>query len=189
MKLVFLGGVHGVGKTTVLERVIATSSGRLYTVDPGELFWEHVYQKKDKTPDEAEVLAAKLIERECRLHPLVVCNWHYAVWTPSGYVLELALPKLATLIEKVRPECVYLVLVTASADAVFERREKDRAIKKRKVDRLCVEEEMAQTEVLYRLHHDVVSQRAKTVSVVFDNTGPISAEAIEKLAKTLYETS
>lgn len=189
MKLVFFGGVHGVGKTTLLEKLSATSGGALHIIDPGELFWEHCYQKKDKTPDETEELVVELIERSCRLHPLVVCNWHYAVWTPTGYVPEVAFSRLATLIERVRPGCVCPILIHASADIVFERRKKDQGAKKRKIDLVAIEEEIAQTNYLYQLHHGVAASRAKTSPIVFDNSGPIEEGAVRALLNTLYENS
>ncbi|OGZ10198.1 MAG: hypothetical protein A3D65_03395 [Candidatus Lloydbacteria bacterium RIFCSPHIGHO2_02_FULL_50_13] len=189
MKLVLFGGVHGVGKTTLFEKILVASGGEFRVIDPGELFWEHLYQKKDKTSDETEALAVELIEKECCLHQTVICNWHYAVWTPKGYVPQIAFPRLAGLIERVRPKCVQLVLVRASTDVVLLRREGDQAIKKRKIDRVCVEEEVAHTEHLYRLHHNVISSRVKTVSTVFDNTAPIDGATIERFRTALYETS
>lgn len=188
MRLVFFGGVHGVGKTTLLERTLTVRDEKLKVVDPGELFWKHVYQQKDKTPEETEMLATELIERECRLYSLVICNWHYAVWTPSGYVPEIAFSRLVAMVERVNPECVHLVLVRAPTDVVLKRRVADRAIKKRKIDMACIEEEMAQTEFLYRLHYDVLSFRVKTVTTVFDNIGPVDSAVIKELGKILYET-
>lgn len=189
MKMVFFGGVHGVGKTTLLEKIAVESDQKPRIVDPGELFWEHLFEKKDKTPEETEELAIELIARECRLHPVVICNWHYAVWTPSGYVPEIAFPRLTMLVERVKPECVYLVLMSASVDAVFERRAKDRAVKKRKIDRGCIEEEMAQTERLYHLHRDTIASIAKTITMTLDNTCPVEQVRVEELRKIFYETS
>lgn len=135
------------------------------------------------------MLALELIERACWLHSVVICNWHYAVWTPNGYISQIALPRLVSLIERVRPEHVYLVLVTAPVDVVLERREKDRAIKKRKIDRASIEEEMTQSEHLYRLHCNVVASQATTTPISFDNSGPIDVGAIYALVNILYETS
>lgn len=189
MKLVFFGGVHGVGKTTLLEKVLGTLNKKPHVVDPGVLFWEHVYRKKDKTADETEVLVAEAIERECSLYPVVICNWHYAVWTLKGYIPQIAFPRLASLVERVGPECVHLILVDAPVDVVLERRKKDRSIKRRKVDRACVAEEIAQTTHLHRLHYDVLSLRVRTLSTMLDNTGPIDEAAAKKIGKILYETS
>lgn len=189
MKLVFFGGVHGVGKTTLLERVVKESPAGLHVVDPGELFWEHVYHKKDKTPAEVEMLVIELIAEACRVHPVVICNWHYAVWTPGGYVPQLAFDRLALLIDRVNPECAYSVLVGASARIVLARRVSDRLVKKRKIDLASVEEEIAHTERLYRLHGGVVASRVPTVPIVFDNEHSIEGGAIRALVKTIYETS
>ncbi|MEK7118458.1 MAG: AAA family ATPase [Patescibacteria group bacterium] len=189
MRLVFFGGVHGVGKTSLLEKISSVSDEKPFVVDLGELFWEHVYRMGDKTSDEVEELAMDEIEMACRAHSIVICNWHYAVWTPEGYIPQIALSRLASLVDRIRPECARLVLVKAPARVVFKRRTRDRAIKKRKISLACIEEEMAQTEHFYRLHHDVLSPQVKTLSSVFDNTGPINGAAIKRLGKILHETS
>ena len=99
------------------------------------------------------------------------------------------LPLLADMIECTQPKHVYLVLVTAPLDVIFKRREKDRTVKKRKVDRKSIEEEVVETEYFYRLHQEVVGTRAKMTSVAIDNAGPVESCAFRQFIKTLYATS
>ena len=61
MKLVFLGGVQGVGKTTLIKSLTEKFGDKIKVINPGELFRRYFYRKKTKTPEEIEA-AKKIVE-------------------------------------------------------------------------------------------------------------------------------
>lgn len=72
MKLVLFGGVHGVGKTTLLTCLTEACKEHISFFDPGEYFWTHVYEKKDLCRKDAEMLVAEEIKKEVLFRRLFV---------------------------------------------------------------------------------------------------------------------
>src|SRR5688572_3345839 len=99
MKLILIGGAHGVGKTTLLEYTIQKFQGRISLFDPGEFFWKHLYQDKDKTSKQVENLVVKKLKKLSTKSKFVLSNWHYAVWTPSGYIPQLSFERMEKLVK------------------------------------------------------------------------------------------
>lgn len=149
MKLVICGGVHGVGKTTLMERAIAFARLGIVRYDPGELFIRHLYRQKDKTAEEVEEMVTEQLVRRIRSFPLILSNWHYAVWTPLGYVSQLSMDRWERIVRDVSGAQITIALVTAKSEVILERREKDRNIRRRKLDLDAVREEIRETARRY----------------------------------------
>ena len=169
MKLILFGGVHGVGKTTLLNHLVKIYGDKFPVFDPGIYFWKHLYELKDKTTPEIEEMVINELAN-MKNSQTIVCNWHYAVWTKSGYIPQLCYPNLERLIQMVKPDSVTLILVRAPAEEVYKRRRADAEIKKRKIDKKCIEEEMCATESAIEEHLDVIGKWVEPKLIVLDNT-------------------
>lgn len=152
MRLVICGGVHGVGKTTVMDRVLALLGEKCSRFDPGELFMKHLYRQKDKAGREIEEMVAEQLVRRVLSSPLVLSNWHYAVWQPEGYIPQVRMELWDRVLRETRGAQIVLALVTASPEDILARREKDRGIRRRKLSLDAVREELRQTKRYYDEH-------------------------------------
>ena len=169
MKLILFGGVHGVGKTTLLDHVAEALGGDAQIFDPGVYFWKHLHEAKDKTTAEIEEMIIRdlLAVKETEL---VICNWHYAVWTESGHVPQLGYSNLKRLTAAMAPEAIVLIWVTASAEDVYARRVSDASRRKRKIDMRCIHEEIAATDRELKNHLEALRGHADVRLVLLDNT-------------------
>jgi len=89
-KLVLVGGVAGVGKSTLLRHIKEKFGDRILKfVDPGELFRRHIYKsKRPKKVEEVEEMIVNEIVNTPN-NAVIVCHWHYAVSRPDGYILQI----------------------------------------------------------------------------------------------------
>lgn len=170
MKLVICGGVHGVGKTTLMDRATPLLGKEASRFDPGELFMEHLYRLKNKTVDEIEEMLVEHLVIKVRTHPLVLSNWHYAVWTPGGYTSQVSTERWERILRETSGAELTLVRVTAAPETILARREKDRDVRKRKRDIDAVREELIQTDLFYRKFYERARQFLKPTEVTIDNT-------------------
>lgn len=143
--VILFGGVHGVGKSTLLSGAEYPGDSVAF-FDPGPLFTEHLCHRKDKSSPEIERMVSDKLIALSRNHPLVISNWHWAVWTPKGYVPQLAEEEFLRFLRGSRPRCLYLVEVTAPVELVLARRLEDKAFRKRKLDLNSVHEEAAMSD-------------------------------------------
>lgn len=169
MKLVLIGGVHGVGKTTLMERVrLALPPNALTTFDPGEYFWSLCYTRNILSPDTVEELVVKRMMLFSGSN-LIASNWHYAVWQPDGYIPQLRFDRFAQLLSFLSPEYLGLVHITASTQHILNRRIQDRESRKRKVDLACILQEQNETERLLNLHLRVARSHCPSEMVRIEN--------------------
>ncbi len=130
---------------------------------------EHVYRAHDRTPREVEKLVANELAHKCCRYPWIICNWHYGVWTPVGYVPQIDFSLLQRIAECPTLRKIYLVQITATPEHILERRLKDRQLRRRKLDLACVKEEVAATQWLYEEHHRICSRNVLTARVWIEN--------------------
>lgn len=169
MKLILVGGVHGVGKTTLLDYLAKKIGGTMRVFDPGAYFWKHLIEAKDKTPAEIEAMVVNELAKTGK-EEVVVCNWHYAVWTKDGYVPQLAYDNLERIVSLLAPEKIILMLVTASAEDIHQRRKKDLPKRKRKIGMRYVLEEIEATESAFAKHLRVLEKHTDVWFLRLDNT-------------------
>jgi len=169
MKLILIGGVHGVGKTTLMERVqLALPSNAFTCFDPGEYFWSLCYMKHILPPDAVEELVVKRMMHLAGSQ-LVVSNWHYAVWQPDGYIPQLRFDRFARLLSFLSPSYVGLFHITAATQHILDRRMRDRAVRKRKLDLACVVHEQSETERLLDLHLRIARSHCPSEVITIEN--------------------
>jgi len=169
MRLILFGGVHGVGKTTLLNHLTGIFGEKLPIFDPGIYFWKHLYELGDKTiPEVEEIVISEL--GKMKDNQMIVCNWHYAVWTKNGYIPQLCYANLERLIQVTNPDAVTLILIRASVEEVYKRRMADTEIKKRKIDIKCIEEEACATESAIEEHFGVIRKWMEPKLIVVENT-------------------
>ena len=117
---------------------------------------------------------------------ITLINWHYAVWTPDGYIPQIHMTLWRKIAETPNTKIV-LVLLRAEADKIMERREKDAGsgIKKRKIDIQCVREEIAATNQLFGQHIEILkSAEADWRSCVID----CDNDDLERIAQIVADT-
>lgn len=158
MKLVLFGSIAGVGKTTLLAWLEAKLRGKIKLLDPGELFRRYHYREKLKTTEEIEELIVSMLENMPDDF-IVVVHWHYAVRRPSGYIPQIAFPRLKRIAESGKIEQVVLVVIEAPTDVVLERRLAESGAKKRPLSLSCVREEVVREEE-YLLRHQALFSEA-----------------------------
>jgi adenylate kinase len=135
-----MGGVAGVGKTTLLSGIERKYAGKIRLINPGELFRRYYYHNPTMTADEVE----ELIERQLLDAPddaLAVAHWHYAV-RRKRYMPQISFQRLRRLAKSDKIERVMLLLIEAPPDIIIERRRKDVAAKRRPLSRLVIEDEV-----------------------------------------------
>lgn len=157
MKLIFFGGIKGVGKTTLLTWLENEFAGEIKLLDPGELFRYYCYNQMIKTPEEVEELIAEKI-LEMPHDSVVVLHWHYAVLQPSGYIPQISFSRLKRIAKSGKVEQIILLQLEAPIDAVRERRLKDSRTKKRDVSLWTINEEVGAEKEFLARHQDLFSR-------------------------------
>ncbi len=155
MKLILLGGVAGVGKTTIFNQFRVKLDKRVIFLDPGELFRQYCYVWKIKTAEEVEEMILDQLMAMPR-DATVVVHWHYAVSRPGGYITQISFARLAQLAKSGKIDRVILVSVGAPTDVILERRLRDSNKKKRNLDRQMIEEEVKQDQEFLIKHRDLL---------------------------------
>lgn len=183
-QLVFVGGAHGVGKTTVIEMVKQdiTECG---VYDPGELFWTFHYRQRVLLPSVIEEMIAGSLQGTARRTTIV--NWHYAVWTPAGYIPQIAW-RLWERVAKTREiSNLALVLLSASPAEIHERRKQDceRGAKKRKLDVRCVKTEVIMQRLFFAYHVGIAMRyrNALVIKEIFNHRAEIAAQHLENVLR------
>ena len=170
VRLVICGGVHGVGKTTLMNRVAAILGEKCVRFDPGELFMEHLYRQKDKTGPEIEEMVVEQLVKSVLSSPLVLSNWHYAVWQPQGYTTQVSMERWERIVRETSCAQIVLALVAASPEEILTRREKDCGIRRRKLNLDAVREELEQTDRSYKEHYRLARLFREPERAVIDNS-------------------
>lgn len=154
MKLVFFGGVQGVGKSTLLSWLEEQFKEKIILLDPGELFRQYFYRERLKTIDEIEDMIVREIERAPD-DATVVVHWHYAVPRPDGFIPQIAFPRLERLARNGKIEQVVLLSVQASVDTAYERRFRDHESKKRDLSIGDIQKEIETDVAFLAKHRDI----------------------------------
>ena len=157
MKLILLGGVQGVGKTTLLSWLENKFAEKITLLNPGELFRRYFYNERIKTIEEIEELIANKLEKMPN-DSVVVVYWHYAVRRLSKYIPQINFSRLQRITESGKIEQVILFLVEAPATVVLERRLRDRRIKKRGISHSTINKEVAAEEKFWAKHKALFSR-------------------------------
>lgn len=152
--IVFVGGVHGVGKTTVLEALRKKYLGAAI-YDPGDLFWNYSINSRILAPSAVEAMVAESLKGT--VQPVTFVNWHYAVWTPERYIPHISW-NLWREVAKQSDLRFLLINLTAPTDTILHRREKDRHVKKRKLSREALEKEMEQSGMFFMNHVGILEE-------------------------------
>lgn len=188
MKIIFFGGVQGVGKSTLLARVLTSFNNRVKLVDPGEFFRRYFYKEKLKTLDEIE----DLILAEISNAPddtLIIAHWHYAVTRPGGFIPQIDFSRLRRLAESGRVEEVAFVNVEAPIETIYGRRLIDSRMKRRAISLAEIKEEVLRDREFLLEHSDIFSRVLGDENISFhsiSNTDLLLAVAsLEKLIKSM----
>ena len=151
MKLIFFGGVQGVGKTTLLSWLKNQHGEQIKFLNPGELFRRYFYNERIKTIEEIEELIVAELE-ESPADSIIAMHWHYAVRRPSGYIPQISFPRLRKIAEGRKIDQVILFLVEAPADIIRERRLSDQKVKKRELSKSVIDGEIEAEEEFWNTH-------------------------------------
>lgn len=158
MKLVLLGGVQGVGKTTLLAWLEKKFAGRIKILDPGELFRRYFYKTRLKTLEEIEEMIVNRVLKAPE-DSVLVLHWHYAVRRPSGYIPQISFSRIKRVVGSGKIERVILILLEAPIETLRKRRLADRGKKKRNLSRAAIKEEAA-FEAQFFARHQALFRRA-----------------------------
>jgi adenylate kinase len=163
----FVGGVHGVGKTTLI-RGVHQMDHSLEIYDPGELFWKYHHNQPVLEPETIERMIAESLAG--LRADITLINWHYAVWTPQGYKPQIPFRLLRRAIKASSIDFVS-VIVTAGPATVAERRKKDALVggKKRKLGEEYVLEEIRAQSDLYKKHLEILAREGHKKAFMFEN--------------------
>ena len=131
-------------------------SGRFEILDPGELFRRYFYNEKIMALEEIEDMIVRKIENVPD-GKAIILHWHYAVRRPSGYTPQISFSRLRKLAENDRVKKAALVLVTASAVNLYERRQKEYSVKKRELYLDDIRDEILTDEKYFNKHHRLFS--------------------------------
>jgi adenylate kinase len=146
-RIVFIGGPHGVGKTTVIAK-LQKSHPHILLFDPGDLFWKLHYDNKILEPRAIEKIVADCLIKTKQ--EIMFVNWHYAVWTKNGYIPQISLDVWCHNFCNRFRGIINLFLLELDAKTLLARRTADaNSGKKRKLDMACVEEEIDATHNLF----------------------------------------
>lgn len=182
---IFIGGVHGVGKTTVVEKLRQQNpSWAIY--DPGALFWDYGIKQQLVTTSAIEKMAAESLKG---LRPdTTLINWHYAVWTPNGYIPQIDLELWKDVVQSWKNDRIVLIWLYANPLTILDRRKKDAEIglKKRKVDIACIGEENEKTEYFFNRHLQVLRESHPNWTARIISNGNIE-ETAAKILKAVRD--
>lgn len=158
MKLIFCGGVSGVGKTTLLYGLKKRFGKKIQIINPGELFRRYFYNRKIKTLSEIEELIVQKINR-APTKSIIILHWHYAVHRPSEYIPQISFPRLRQLTANGKIDQIVLLLIEAPTHTIQERRRLDYKSKKRRLQRLVIQEELEMEQKFWRRHRRLFSKK------------------------------
>ena len=178
-KIIFLGGVAGVGKSTLLSRSLEKLGSERSLVDPGELFRKNFYFEKRKTISEIEDLIVEEILDKAILSSTVIVHWHYAVRMSEGYIPQISLERLKRVAESGVVEEVSLVLIEAPTEVILERREKDAGVKTRPLSLEIINEEIVYERDYLKKEFDIFTRPLgvdRVKKIIIENTDLEMAE-------------
>lgn len=163
--VVFIGGAHGVGKTTVIDQ-LRTWQPLISVYDPGELFWRYSINNKIIENSAVEkMIAASLIGLAGKI---TLINWHYAIWRPSGYIPQIDWLFWEMVAWRGDFDLIFLVLLKCSNKELLRRRKKDckSCVKKRKLSLSCIKKELAENRIFFERHKILLKKHGKKVLAV-----------------------
>jgi len=178
---VFVGGIDGIGKTSVVEAVRTRKPG-FAVYDPGDLFGRYGTDEHILTTRAVEETVAESIVSLSNSTTLI--SWHYAVRTKYGYAPRISWDLWRSVVEAPRIDQIILVLLTAHPDMICTWRKKDQeaGLKKRKLDPDCIREELLKTDEFFTIHSSLaaVSKKSFRTQVIWQENIETSAEKILK---------
>jgi adenylate kinase len=132
MRLFLIGGIQGVGKSTLLSALMQCLGGEVELLNPGQLFRQYIYGGQlTKTTEEVEELIADAISNASST-ATILGHWHFAVNRPNGqFIPQISWSKLEKAVNTANPELITLVLIEAPPDVIQARRQNDYNHKKR----------------------------------------------------------
>ncbi len=154
MRLIFIGGVQGVGKSTLLSWLLEEFDGKIMFVDPGELFRKYCVHEKLKTYEEVEDLIVQSI-LGLPSDSTVVVHWHYAVVKPEGYISQVSFERIEQMAKSSLIHDVKLVSIEAPIDVILERRLNDSGKKKRNLSKEGIAQEVARDLEFMERHREI----------------------------------
>ena len=154
MRLIFVGGVQGVCKSTLLSWLMNEFNVKIRFVDPGELFRTYCVHEKLKTYEEVEDLIVQSI-LAMPGDSTVVVHWHYAVVKPEGYIPQVSFERIEKLAKSGLIHDVKLVSIEASIDVILGRRLNDSGKKKRNLRKDGIALEIARDLEFMERHRDI----------------------------------
>ncbi len=157
MKLIFFGGVQGVGKTTLLSWLEKQFKESITLLDPGELFRQYFYKERIKTVEEIEEMIVNEIEKSPE-DSVIVIHWHYAVKRPLGFIPQICYSRLKRIARNKKVERVVLLSVDASIEAIRQRRLKDRRSKNRDLSEVGISREVEKDKEFLAEHEKLFSR-------------------------------
>lgn len=190
MKLVPVGGVQGVGKSTIFNWLKSKFGGQVTFLDPGEIFRQNRDSGANRPAEDVEELIVSNI-LELPDEAVVVAHWHYAVVRPNGYIPQISFDRLNRLARSGKVSEVLMVSVEASTDIIRSRRLKDPSGKKRNLVREMIDEERRLDLEFLGRHYEIFSVvlgEDKVKTHVFSNFGPkVEDLELSDLAKLIVE--
>lgn len=179
--VVILAGVPGVGKTTVMEKVMERKEVNFITY--GTVMLEiakgmgiHDRDEMRKLPLKKQRELQELTAEKVSKMGDVIVDTHCAIKNPSGY-----LPGFPhDILKKLNPRLI--ILMEAEADEIIRRRMKDGAIRKRDEENAGEIEEHQLMNRIAAMDYAVVT--GATVKIVENNDG-MAEKAAEEIIKVL----
>lgn len=147
--LVFIGGVPGVGKTTVIE-CLKKDVPMLASWDPGDLFWQYHLTNPFLKTGVIESLVAKILKN--LLPQTTLVNWHYAVFYSNRFIPHINWSCLKDIARKGKEIRFFFILLKAEPEEILKRRKKDfnRGAKKRSLDLNLIKKEVLKEEEYFQ---------------------------------------
>lgn len=169
--LMLVGGVGGVGTTTLISSLLPGHTGTTY-LDSCELFARQVWREKSATVAQAETRITDQLVGACHRPGarLVVVSWHYACLTPEGYVPRIPLSYWKVLVGTAALDTLTMVKVVAPLETLLERRTKSCRLSSRRHS-FALEEEMVQSDFWYQQFANAASRFTEVVEAQVENVG------------------
>jgi len=136
-KLVIIGGAKGVGKSTLIQRLIKIKPMRI--VNTGEI----VISALNKKLDPEEKIKGYLLENSTDL----IMDTHYAGYTPHGFIRGLSTKSLHTIKEA---KSIDLILLDLDTQSLIKRRTEDENKKRIPPSGFSAETELEMNRVYFR---------------------------------------
>lgn len=166
--IIFIGGVKGVGKTSVINQIIKLAPAFI-PYDPAELFDRYYLESKIIKPEFIEQMVATSILGLSK--NIVLINWHYGIWKGKKYIPHVNWNLLHAAAEKIcKRRKIIFILLESSEEAVYKRRKKDneRGIKIRNLERNKISFEIEQ-EREYFSDHIKIFTKGEIAGLVINN--------------------